>query len=125
QMAWFDSLEEEEDNFRQALEWTIGGRDAEPALRLVGALGRFWMVRGRVDEGRRWTFDALALDGSEFPYLRAQALISAALTLTGYFGDYDEARRLAAESLEIFRQLGVRRGIFWALHTVSVTALFQ
>jgi predicted ATPase/class 3 adenylate cyclase len=125
QMNWFDRLEDEEDNLRQALEWTIGGDDAEPALRLVGALGRFWQVRRRVDEGLRWTLDALALDATEFPYLRAQALVSAALSLTGYFGAYDDARRLAMESLDLFRDLGVRRGTFWALHTVSISALFQ
>ena len=125
QMTWFDRLEDEEDNLRQALEWTIGGADAEHALRLVGALGRFWMVRRRVDEGLRWTLDALALDASGFPYMRAQALVSAALSLCGYFGAYDQARRLSLDSLELFRQLGTRRGTFWALHTVSITALFQ
>jgi tetratricopeptide (TPR) repeat protein len=126
QMAWFDALEQEEDNLRQALEWTVGSADAEHALMLVGALGRFWMVRRRIDEGLRWTFDAHALEGSsDFPYLRAQALISAALGLTGYFGDYARARELAAESLELFRQVGVRRGLFWSLHTLSVSALFQ
>jgi predicted ATPase/class 3 adenylate cyclase len=125
QMSWFDRLEDEEDNLRQALEWTIGSDDAEHALRLVGALGRFWMVRRRVDEGLLWTLDALALDASAFPYRRAQALVSAALSLCGYFGAYEEARRLSLESLELFRVLGVRRGTFWALHTVSISALFQ
>jgi tetratricopeptide (TPR) repeat protein len=124
-MDWFERLEDEEDNLRQALEWTIGGADAEPALRLVGALGRFWMVRRRVDEGLRWTLDALALDASEFPYERAQALVSAALSLSGYFGAYDDARRLSLESLKLFRQIANRRGTFWALHTVSISALFQ
>jgi predicted ATPase/DNA-binding SARP family transcriptional activator len=125
QMEWFDRLEDEEDNLRTALEWTIGGGDAEHALRLVAALGRFWMVRRRVDEGLRWTLDALALDGSEFPYMRAKALVSAALSLCGYFGAYEEARRLSLESLDLFRELGIRRGTFWALHTVSISALFQ
>jgi predicted ATPase/DNA-binding SARP family transcriptional activator len=125
QMAWFDALEDEEDNLRQALDWTIGGGEAEKALRLVGCLGRFWMVRRRVDEGLRWTLEALALDGQAFPFARAQALISAALMLVGYFGAYDEASRLATDSLEIFRDLGIRRGTFWALHTVSIAALFK
>jgi predicted ATPase/class 3 adenylate cyclase len=125
QMSWFDRLEDEEDNLRQALEWTIGGGDAEHALRLVGALGRFWMVRRRVDEGLRWTLDALSLGGTEFPFMRAQALVSAALSLCGYFGAYDDARRLSLESLDLFRLVGARRGTFWALHTVSITALFQ
>jgi predicted ATPase/DNA-binding SARP family transcriptional activator len=125
QMEWFDRLEDEEDNLRTALEWTIGGGDAEHALGLVAAMGRFWMVRRRVDEGLRWTLDALALDGSEFPYMRAKALVSAALSLCGYFGAYEEARRLSLQSLDLFRELGIRRGTFWALHTVSISALFQ
>jgi predicted ATPase/class 3 adenylate cyclase len=124
QLGWFERLEAEEDNVRQSLEWTIGGGDAESALHLVGALGRFWMVRQRVNEGLRWTLEALALDSDRFPFLRAQALVSASLSLVGYFGAYEQALHMARESLELFDSLGIRRGRFWALCTVSITSLF-
>ena len=54
-------LEREQDNFRQALRWTLEREDAEVldiGLRLAGALGWFWFLRGYPAEARDW-FDAL------------------------------------------------------------------
>ena len=120
QTAWFDVLESEEDNLRQALDWTITSGEAESALQLVVALGRFWMVRGRAKEGGRWLRDALALDASDRPYLRAQALTQAGMIAMTYEGDAVTARSCASEALDLFRELGVRRGIFWSLHSMAV-----
>src|SRR5439155_15183250 len=46
QVTWLRQLEQEHGNLRAALEWSVAGREAEPALRLVGALWRFWHVGG-------------------------------------------------------------------------------
>ena len=54
-------LEREQDNFRQALRWTLERDDAEAldiGLRLAGALGWFWFLRGYPAEARDW-FEAL------------------------------------------------------------------
>ncbi len=51
QKAWLDKLEADHDNFRAALGLT-GNSDAP--LRIAGALGRFWLIRGYLTEGRRW-----------------------------------------------------------------------
>ena len=122
QVAWYDTLEAENDNLRQALDFTIAARDAETALRFVGALGRFWMVRNGWEEGQRWLLDALALDDStKYPFPRAVALNTAALILMSR--DDELAEELASEALVIYRELGTRRGIFWALNTLSVAAI--
>jgi predicted ATPase len=42
------------------LGWALGGGDAELGLRLGGALGLFWHMRGYLSEGRRWLQVALA-----------------------------------------------------------------
>ena len=100
---------------RQALDYTIAAGDAEVALRLARALGRFWMVRGGWVEGRRLLRDALALpDIACHPFLRAQALNTTTLIEAD---DPATAQAIANESIAIYRELGTRRGIFWALHT--------
>ncbi len=60
QAAWFERLDAENGNLRAALMWLMGQGEGELALRLSGALGDFWHVRGHLDEGRRWLEAALA-----------------------------------------------------------------
>ena len=47
QAAWLEALEREYDNLEAALRWAVGHEPAGTALRLSGALWRFWWVRGR------------------------------------------------------------------------------
>src|SRR5213595_3597317 len=54
QAMWFNRLEAEHDNCRAALGWALENGKGEIGLRLVGALWRFWMVRGRFTEGQGW-----------------------------------------------------------------------
>jgi predicted ATPase/DNA-binding CsgD family transcriptional regulator/DNA-binding XRE family transcriptional regulator len=69
QRAWIFRLEREHDNLRAALRWLLDqsvpeGSDTtaerEAGLRLAGALGYFWYVRGYHTEGRRWLQEILA-----------------------------------------------------------------
>ena len=50
QAAWLERLEQEYDNLRAAVQWLLERQEAgysmEMALRLGGALRRFWLVRG-------------------------------------------------------------------------------
>ncbi len=61
QENWFDRLEYERDNLRAALYWSLEStreeetvQRAETAVRLAGALVRFWTVRGPQSERRAW-----------------------------------------------------------------------
>ncbi len=62
QERWLTRLEAEHDNLRASLHWTLQYKDAARALRLVGALWRFWHTRARLAEGRRWIAEALEQD---------------------------------------------------------------
>src|SRR5215211_8503524 len=54
QVSWMDGLEAEHDNLRAALSRSLEAGDSGSALRIGGALWRFWNVRGHFSEGRRW-----------------------------------------------------------------------
>ncbi len=60
-------LDDEHDNLRAALRWAREQGDRVTALRLAGALWRFWAQRGHLSEGRRWFTEAFALPGDVGP----------------------------------------------------------
>ncbi len=66
-IEWRIRLETELDNFRAALDWFIGRRDAPGALALVGSVAYLWFLRADFHEGYRWSSDALAVDDSSRP----------------------------------------------------------
>jgi predicted ATPase/DNA-binding CsgD family transcriptional regulator/transcriptional regulator with XRE-family HTH domain len=129
QAIWLQRLEEEHENLRAALHWLIDRGAQEHALRLAGALWRFWRLRGYLSEGRRWLEAALAVrapasipaTGPSLAAARARALAGAGI-LAHYQGDYTRATALSGESLTLFRQLGDRPGVAAALHGLALVA---
>jgi predicted ATPase/tRNA A-37 threonylcarbamoyl transferase component Bud32 len=104
QGRWLNRLEDEHDNLRQAIETATLSRDPDVALRLCGALWRFWWIRGNWSEGRDRIQSALRLESVEPRTLpRAKALRAGAVLARGQ-GDYDAATALLTESLEIARE---------------------
>ncbi len=67
QAVWLVRLDEEAENIRAALAWAIAAGEAELALRVAGALARFWSTRGLMAEGRRLLAAALAVGGEVAP----------------------------------------------------------
>ncbi|HEX2914359.1 MAG TPA: tetratricopeptide repeat protein [Chloroflexia bacterium] len=99
-------LDQEHDNLRAALEWMLNRGAVELALRLSGALGWFWFLRGHLSEGRRWLERLVALsESAHFPQARAKALYSEGV-LARYQGDFNASRLLLLESLELFEADG-------------------
>jgi predicted ATPase/DNA-binding SARP family transcriptional activator len=122
-------LDEEGDNLRGLLSWTIVGkgplvenaasRDPEVALRLVVALWRYWDVRGLWSEGRRWVALALALPGEVKPSLRASGL-NAAGALAINQGDVAEAEACWEQALALKRIDGDQQSIASGLNNLSI-----
>ncbi len=74
QQVWLRRLEAELDNLRTALGWAVEQCSDELALRLCGALGQLWEVRGHLNEGRRWIDQALACHSQAPAPFRIKAL---------------------------------------------------
>jgi non-specific serine/threonine protein kinase len=110
QGAWLGRLEEEHDNLRAALAWSLAGGEGAPALRLAGALARFWERRGYLSEGRAWLARALATGDDAPAEARAKTLHGAGV-LAALQGDYAAARALHERSLALYRELEDGRGI--------------
>jgi tetratricopeptide (TPR) repeat protein len=75
QAEWMDRMEREHENFRVALDWGISNQRTEAALRLLGALGWLWEVRGHFSEARKWFDKILSLpDIDKYPAVYANLL---------------------------------------------------
>jgi len=106
QQAWLDRLDIERGNLRAALAWFIErAADADAGLRLAGALGWFWTMRGYLGEGRGWSARALQRGSEAPPALRARALFGAG-SLAWQQGDLPVACSLLEESIALYRELG-------------------
>jgi predicted ATPase/DNA-binding CsgD family transcriptional regulator len=108
QTVWLNRLEQEHDNLRAALRWALERGKArhsmELALRLGGALLRFWLMRGHWSEGRTFLEYALAGREGTVASVRGKALYAAAV-LAFVQGDLDQAKLLGEESLALFREI--------------------
>ena len=126
QVAWLERLEQEHDNLRAALRWLLGRGESDKAARLGWALWLFWWIRGHFAEGRRSMEQAVSVEGSVAMPASAQAK---ALYVEGTMacgqGDQRSAEVLLEESAALFRELGDRRGVAYALGSAAVVAITQ
>ena len=111
-------LDRDHDNLRAALRFSLDSGDGETALRLAGALWRFWWLRGYLDEGAAWLDAALQYAEQVTPPTRAKSL-HAAGKLAWERGAYEQAAELTEASLRLFRELGDRAGTALALNTLA------
>ncbi len=102
QAKWLDRLEAEQDNMREALEWSLTCGQAETGLRLAAALWRYWSARGNLREGYSWLECALARGSDASATQRGKALHHLG-NLAIDLGDYAAARNHYEQSL-IIRQ---------------------
>lgn len=106
-IAWFRQVEQEQDNFRAAVEWGTGEASTttvEACLHLVNHLWLFWLRRGRWQEGERLL--RLAIDaappGDSIEIGHALQRLGTFIALQGQFG---EASALFSRAMGIARRL--------------------
>ena len=125
QAEWLHRLEEEHDNLRSALEWSLVEAGSQEDLRLCGALHRFWSTRGHLVEGREWCARVLAKERATQRTLEFTRTLSAAGILAWHQTDYRAAHALLEQSLAISRELGDRGGTASSLNNLGNVAIEQ
>ncbi|MEP6774169.1 MAG: tetratricopeptide repeat protein [Chloroflexota bacterium] len=133
QIEWLDRIEKEHDNLRAAISWALDsgcggdgvaggpGGKAEKGVGLAAALWQFWDRRGYWSEGRERLAAALELVGGSVTPVRAKVL-SGAGSLARNQGDYEQALTFYETALQVYEQLGDKRGLAGAYAGLGLIA---
>ncbi len=92
QARWFRALAAEQDNLNAAIRWAVSRGDAETALRLVRALGYYWVQRGQ-GEADAITREVLALPVPPLTQVLAEGRVICALLAAGVTWDIERIGR--------------------------------
>jgi tetratricopeptide (TPR) repeat protein len=118
QRWWLDRLEREHDNLRAVLTWALERvaekQRIEIALRLAGALERFWAAHGHLREGLNFLERALTSSEGVTPLVQAKAL-NCAGWLALRQGEYEQADAFCEKGLKLFREakgIGTVRALY-------------
>lgn len=132
QQQWVQRLDANYDNVRQALRWAHLHQELETGLRIIGGIGRFWLLRGYLDEGLRWIESILSLAHStsiqaetepptELAFLHAKAFHVAG-TLACEQAQFSHAREWYERSLSLRRSIDDQQGIANTLNNLGEVA---
>jgi hypothetical protein len=111
----------EHENFRAAFDWAIDRGETDIAMRLAGALWRYWQGRGHLEEGSATVSRILAMPGADTPSPARLGLLDAGGGVAWWRGDIGEADRLYQQQVAEARGLGDPRALAWALFNLSHT----
>lgn len=114
QNQWLSTLDQEHDNLRQALQWSLDHAELHIAARLGAALWWFWDLRGHFDEGRGWLAQIVARSGGLPTVLKARLLTGLGV-LELRRDNYTQACEWLQQSLALFRATDDRPGMATAL----------
>ena len=122
QPATLRRLDAEHDNIRAAVRYANEAGEADTALALVAPLWRYWVMRGRLVEGRELVTSALALGGGP-AQTRLRAANGAGI-LVAEMGDFEIARSYFEESLALAHETGEREREARAGNNLGILALY-
>jgi predicted ATPase/class 3 adenylate cyclase len=114
EQQWWERIDTELDNLRQAMTWAIEGGEPALALEIAGGFWRFWWFKARWSEGVSWLERGVEAAGPTAPrHLRAQGLLGLG-TLIISTDRHAESIPMLKEAGELYEQLdeeGVDRSI--------------
>ncbi|HET9909356.1 MAG TPA: tetratricopeptide repeat protein, partial [Anaerolineales bacterium] len=130
QVKLLNMLEDELDNMRAALEWSLE-RDIEKGLRLASSLMWLWHLRGHASEGIEWLDRMLTSpigEDDKTPGLqtRAKALLMLGL-LRMFLSNPGAALQPLQESQKLYEELGAdgKQGKAYAIWGLGTTASYK
>ena len=101
QIPWLDRVRDDLDNYRGSLRWLIERDRPAEACDIAWRLMFFWLIRGRVPEGRGW-YDLILNLPDLPPAAQARALVGAAV-MAFTQGDVEHTRTALMRALPIAR----------------------
>jgi predicted ATPase/DNA-binding NarL/FixJ family response regulator len=116
-------LDDESPNLRAAID-NACDRAPDDALAMVGALGLYWRVRGRVTEGVTATEQSLGAASPEPSPGRALALAKLSV-LSFWLGDFARTQSSATEALEMGAAVGDTRSQALALSRLGALVILS
>jgi non-specific serine/threonine protein kinase len=125
QGVWLDQLEAEIDNIRAAIDWAVASVQIIFALRLVGALRRFWVIRSHDAEGLERIKAILDHPAAKQPTSARLKTLNTYFFMLWPHGKLNEAQLLIQDAIELGDKLGDRRQGAYALLWAGVSATEQ
>lgn len=125
QLQWLQCLDEEYENLRAGLNWSLSAMESSAMLRFCGALSRFWRIRAYLSEGRAWCARALKLAGAQEPAAEWAKAFETAGVLACHQGDYAFARACYEQNIALFGQMGDRGAVARSLKGLGGVAYSQ
>ncbi|MBM3137415.1 MAG: tetratricopeptide repeat protein, partial [Chloroflexi bacterium] len=120
QVRWMDRLEQEHDNLRVALEWSLCGECGPdlliPGMRIAGAISLFWLVRGHWSEA--WTWMRRLMENNDAVDLHDPVktrLLYAAGFIVESLGDIHKSKKLFEQAVQEARTQQDTSGHAYAL----------
>jgi predicted ATPase/DNA-binding SARP family transcriptional activator len=125
QLPWLARLDAEQPNIWAAADWGLTTGRANLALRLGGALWRYWEARGSISQARRRLDEVLAAPEARDADARAAALFASGRMALRQ-GDLEHAASVFAEARSLFEGEGnldglalCMAGLGWVAHVVG------
>jgi predicted ATPase/class 3 adenylate cyclase len=121
---WAARLDQEQDNVRAVLEWSLARTEPVRPLKIASAIWYYWMLRGQLTEGRRWIERALDCGDPAPSPLRAWSLGIAGEFLRAQ-GEAEAAIAVKEEALGLAEKLGDKRDAAALHHDLGEIAATQ
>ncbi|HLN60887.1 MAG TPA: tetratricopeptide repeat protein, partial [Symbiobacteriaceae bacterium] len=124
--SWSDQLDLEQENLRQAVQWSLEDGEAGPALELCGSLTPHWVQRGQYTAAQALMERVLALADTQpvDPTWHAQVIAGLGV-VTASLGEFDEAEAYYARCLALTQETGDRRAQVLVLNRWGLLKLYR
>jgi predicted ATPase/DNA-binding NarL/FixJ family response regulator/transcriptional regulator with XRE-family HTH domain len=116
--VWTQRMEIADPDLQLALQWAQDNDDVDLGLAAAAGLWRWWLISGRLAQGRAWLASVLAGAARRQDEVTSRALCAAAVLATEN-GDYREAIRYADRAQRIFESLGLRERMAFAVTVLA------